>query len=149
MKTITLLLATLTLACSGSPLVEQVPGDPINATIVLSQEPATSGKIIVLPNSRGDWMPITTQEARDVVKAMEILDNAAQPRSESMGFMSSYSTDLVYRPNGFSAGEKAAMAREEAAFYEAKAKAEAEEFERVKWARSILEAWKKKVEGAK
>lgn len=65
MKTKLLLIAAL--------LVAPVYGC-LTGNVTLSMEPAEShGKIITLPNSTGDWIPITTQEAKDVVKALEML----------------------------------------------------------------------------
>lgn len=141
-----LIFAALCVAVKAVDILPENNGT--SGTLIIAAASAPRGKIIVLPNATGDWIPVTTQEAQDVVRAMEILDGASRP-TISQGFVSSYSNDLVYRPMGFSAGEKAAMAREEAAYYEAKAKAEAEQYERVQWARSILELWKKKCEGAK
>jgi hypothetical protein len=95
---------------------------------------------------------MSKDDLRDVVKAMEILD-AASTRPSIMDALGgagiTMTTDAVYRPYGFSASEKAEMARQEAAKYEAQAQAEKEQYERIQWARAILQKLRAKVEGKK
>ena len=97
--------------------------------------------------AREQKLVITKQEAEDVVKALEILTESGTAQSYLVIMPST--NDLVYRPGGMSAKEKADNLRGELARYEEQAKFEEKRAADLDWARSILAAWRKKVEACK